>query len=76
MENPKDIQDKLTHLRSYVPFLERMILKLEVRSQQMCSSKGQLERLHGLHNFLTKPLPKVNPRPGRHQQQQQQQQQH
>ncbi|XP_042204515.1 uncharacterized protein LOC121854154 isoform X2 [Homarus americanus] len=59
MDYPQEVQEKLNHLRSYVPFVERMISKLEVRSQQIGTSPGQLDRLHGLHGFLTKPLPRA-----------------
>nr|XP_045625021.1 uncharacterized protein LOC123774609 isoform X2 [Procambarus clarkii] len=59
MDYPQEVQDKLNHLRTYVPFVERMISKLEARSQQIGTSYGQLERLHGLHGFLTKPIPRA-----------------
>lgn len=59
MDYPKEVQDKLAHLRTYIPFVERMIAKLEVRSQAIGTSHGQLERLHGLHGFLTNPMPRV-----------------
>ncbi|MPC38700.1 hypothetical protein E2C01_032212 [Portunus trituberculatus] len=36
-----------------------MISKLQVRSQMVGASHGQLERLHGLHGFLTNPIPRV-----------------
>lgn len=51
-----EVQEKLAQLRSYVPFVQRMISKLEVRSQQVGASHGQLERLRGLHGFLTNPI--------------------
>ncbi|XP_050714348.1 uncharacterized protein LOC126997343 isoform X4 [Eriocheir sinensis] len=59
MDYPKEVQEKLAHLRSYVPFVQRMISKLEMRSQQVGASHGQLERLHGLHGFLTNPIPRA-----------------
>lgn len=59
MESPREIDEKLVHLRSYVPFVERMITKLEARSQQVGSRNNQLERLQGLHRFLTTPVPRA-----------------
>ncbi|XP_069943249.1 uncharacterized protein [Cherax quadricarinatus] len=59
MDYPQEVQDKLNHLRTYVPFVKRMIAKLEVRSKQVGTSHGQLERLHGLYGFLTRPIPRT-----------------
>lgn len=61
MESNEQLQAKLEELRTHVPLIKRMIAKLShvVNTNNNPKSQSQLQRLMGLHNFLTGPMTKV-----------------